>query len=485
MESKKERKVFLEDLPKIKRGQKQIINWRESVGYRVKGIYESLQFEVEIIDYEPKTQYLYIKYLNKDIFRVHTGNFQECKLGKLLGKITKEFKIQIETHFKDNKRDIIIIDKEYRLCKSNNQNTKYYKYRCNKCGYEGWMLEGDLLKRKGCPCCCNPPQVVVEGVNSIIDTDSWMIKYFQGGYGEAKKYTKCSTTKIYPVCPNCGNIKDKPVAIYSIYTNHSIGCPKCCDGLSFPNKVMFNVLEQLNIDFETEYSPNWIKPKRYDFYFELDDKKYIVEMDGGFHKIDNKMSGRTKEESQEIDDYKDLKATKHNIKVIRVDCKESEIKYIKNNVFNSILNELFDLTKIDWLKCEEFALSSLVKDVCEIKKNNQNLTTTDIEKIVHLEKSTIIKYLKKGNSLGWCYYNPKEEKEKSRKKALVSTIKTCSKPIEIFKNGDSLGVFNSVAELIKQSEELFGVKLISSLISKVIKGERNHHRGFTFKYITK
>ena len=40
---------------------------------------------------------------------------------------------------------------------------------------------------------------------------------------------------------------------------------------------MFNFLNQINIDFNKEYSPKWSDNKRYDFYFEKDGKEYIIE----------------------------------------------------------------------------------------------------------------------------------------------------------------------------------------------------------------
>ena len=49
---------------------------------------------------------------------------------------------------------------------------------------------------------------------------------------------------------------------------------------------MSNVLNYLNIDFKTQVSKNtfnWCKNYRYDFYFELNNEKYIIETHGGQH----------------------------------------------------------------------------------------------------------------------------------------------------------------------------------------------------------
>ena len=391
------RKVFLEDLPH----NKSQIDWEKGIGYKVKFIYDDIKGEVKIYDY--KNKYLYVKYLNKDIFKIYIGNFMRCCFGKLLSKYTGEFKIKIGTSFKDDKRDIIIVNKEYRFNEGGHgQDIKYYKYKCNKCGYdEGWIMESNLSKGIGCSCCSNT--IVVEGINDIPTTAPWMIKYFQGGYNEAKLYNKNSNKKIYPVCPDCGKIKDKVKGISDIYKNHSIGCI-CGDGKSYPEKFMNSILEQLDINFVTEYSPNWAKLKRYDFYFELDSEKYIVEMDGSFHFRDNKMNGCTKKNTKEIDNYKDKLAKKYGIKIIRINSEISNLNYIKNNVINSSLNNILDMGKIDWLKCEESALSNLVKRVCKLKRNSPNITTAQISEITKLNIETIRKYLNMGKKLGWCDY---------------------------------------------------------------------------------
>ena len=116
-----------------------------------------------------------------------------------------------------------------------------------------------------------------------------------------------------------------------------------------------------------------------------------------------------------------------------------------------------------------------MQKACEIKKSNPNMTTTQIGKIIGRGYGTIRNYLKIGNLLGWIRYDAKEEKSKSRKLSSMS--------VEIFKNGISLGVFQSVSELSRQSLELFGVKLIRQGISAVCSGKRHKYKGFTFIYI--
>ena len=475
--------MFYNSLPKWSKNGKAkegTINWTESIGCKVKFIYDDIKGEVEIIDYKAKTHMLYIKYLNKKPYKIKTDNFQKCQIGELLNKRTGDFIYNIGDRFIDEKRDITIIDKKY--IKDENQNKKYYRYHCNICNYnEGWMTESNITTKIGCSCCNG--KTIVPGINDIPTTAPFMVQYFQGGYDEAKLYTKSSSHKIYPICPECGRIKTKKIEIYNIYMNHSIGCG-CSDGQSYPFKILFNIFEQLKINFISEYAPKWIKPKRYDFYFKLNNKKYIVEMDGGLgHGNNNILNGQTKEESKAIDDYKDELAKEHNIEVIRIDCdygNNERLEYIKNNILSSKLVNILFLNNISWMECEKFALSNLIKKACEIKRDNPNMTTTEIGTIMNLNRTTINNYLKKGLKIwNWCNYNPKEELIKS----IANNGKKNGKPIEVFKDGKLLGVYPSACYVQDISEKEFGVKIFNGNISKVCNGERKHSQGYVFKYI--
>lgn len=147
------KKVFLDNLPTKegigKNKEKRIFNWIESKGYKIKFIYENIEGYVEIIDY--KKSCLYIKYLNNDIFKINTEDFKKCKLGGMLGLHIKIFKYNINKNIIDENRNITIIDREYRpRYKKNGSkcNDRYYKYHCDKCGNEDWILESNLVNQK-------------------------------------------------------------------------------------------------------------------------------------------------------------------------------------------------------------------------------------------------------------------------------------------------------------------------------------------------
>jgi hypothetical protein len=476
------RKVFLEDLPK--RGK--LIDWKSSVGYIMHFVYDDIDGYFEIINYiiEKECTKLEIIYNNK-IYVICTDSIKQCKLGGILNKYTADFKVEIGKVFKDDKRDITIIDREYRKYKK--QNLKYYKYHCNKDNYEDWIEENHLIKRNnGCTCCSSHNSVL--GINTIWDTDKWMIPIINDDKF-CKTHTYSSHDEIYPTCPYCGRKKSNKMKVSNIYYKHSIGC-SCSDKISYPEKVIFGVLEQLNLDFKTQLSKTtfkWCKDYKYDFYFELNNDQYIIETHGMQHYEDT--SGvyiKTLKEEQENDRTKKELALYNGIKednYIIIDCRKSTLEWIRDNkdgILNSRLNELFDLSTINWNKVEESALSNWVKVACDLKKNNPELTALEIGKNMNLSSVTIRKYLKKGTKIGWCIYNSQKEKKKGN---IKNSGKSQRKQVEIFKDKISLGVFESGSDLERQSEKLFGVKLLQGEISKVCLEKRKYYKGFSFKYV--
>lgn len=390
----------------------------------------------------------------------------------------KGFQLGIRQVLKDDKRNLTIISKEYRKDK-NGWNQKYYKYRCNICGYEGWMKEGSLIGKQnhGCSCCSN--KTIVLGINTIWDTDKWMCDL---GVSEedAKTHTHGSNDKVEIICPDCGKISYK--TINSIYTYKSICC-SCNDSTSYGEKCLESILKQSSITYQTQLNKTtfeWCNKYRYDFYFEYNNEKYICEVNGIQH-YEESPRGRSLKEEKENDKLKKKLALSNGIKpenYIVIDCRKSDLEFIKQNIINSRLNELFDLNSIDWLKVEKFALSNLVKRCCDLW-NSKKYTTKEIAEIMKRAIKTIRKWLNKGNEIGLCIYNGKKEMIKPLKK--YNQNKT--KEIKIFKDNIFLGVFESACELSRQSEKLFGTKFDNSSISKVCKGKLKIYKGFEFQYV--
>lgn len=287
-----------------------------------------------------------------------------------------------------------------------------YKYKCLKCGYDGEKLAASIAKGLGCPCCAN--KIVVKGVNDIPTTAPWMIPYFQGGIEEASQYTKASHKWIYPKCPFCESAREEPMKINTIYNNNGIGCA-CKDNISTANKMIYDIMRQckeLNLItyFKREYQ--FLESKQfYDMYFKVFDHEYLVEMDSDIHSYIKRKHGIIAVPARSLlyDHKKDELAKEHGIPLIRIDCYKSEFDYIKSEIEKSMLAQIIDMKKIDWMRVMEFSFGNLIKNVCEYRKNNPDATTTIISKEFGLSVSTVMCYLKYGNRLNWCYYDSKEE----------------------------------------------------------------------------
>lgn len=479
------KEIFLDELP---RGGKYInknsINWKESIGHKVKFVYDDIEDEIEIVDYDPKTRYLSIKYNNKIIY-ILNGDFLNCKLGNILSKKTSDFKVEIGTTFKDNKRDITIIDREIREVKIENNKCKkgytilkrkWYKYKCNKDFNEDWIEESHLLKGGGCNVCAGRYK------DNMWNTHRELC--VQLGIPKEIAETTTSGSSI-PITFNCKCGNEVTISPNTITTTKSIGCKKCSDGISYPNKFMYEfcrqLLEQGKIKyFEVEYK---IKNKRYDIFIILNNSKtLIIENHGGQHgefitegdllfiKKGNGFKQSNRNDIKE-DIYKCRLAYENGIdNYIQLDCNISDIHYIKHSIKNSILNELFDLTEINWLECNEYALKNIVYEVCKFWEqhrgiNKENITITDLSKIFKLDRRTIGYYLKKGVELGWRNYSGK------------------LKPILVYdKEMNFIGEYESAKYICEHSVELFGICLNRNYISDVATGKRSSYKGYIFKF---
>lgn len=288
-----------------------------------------------------------------------------------------------------------------------------YIVKCKKCKdiqvKEEKNLKKSIKRNSGkCLVCIN--QKVVYGINSIHDTDKWMID-LGVDFEEAKFLTSKSEKEISVVCPDCGRKFSKRLEY--IYKDRSIGC-SCSDcGKSYPERVMAGVLNQLGVDYESEYSPKWSKSKRYDFY--LHSINTIIEVHGAQHYINTKRKySRLLQEEQENDRIKYENAVNHGIeKYVVIDARESELIFLKNSILKS-LKEIFNFRYVDWEQVDKFATKNMIKEICE-HYNNTNLLAKELAKIFNISRGTVIKYLHKGTKLGWCKY----VKETIAKKCIV------------------------------------------------------------------
>lgn len=163
------------------------------------------------------------------------------------------------------------------------------------------------------------------------------------------------------------------------------------------------LLKSLNIEFTRELTSKncrWIRNyKKYDFY--IKNCETIVETHGIQHYEEANRGGRTLKQEQENDEFKKEMALVNGIKeenYIVIDCRESNIDFIRKSILNSRLANIFDLTNIDWIEVDRLSQKSLVKEVYDYHRNTKE-TYTSIGKVFKLSRHTVSRYVKKGIEL--------------------------------------------------------------------------------------
>lgn len=279
-----------------------------------------------------------------------------------------------------------------------------------KCGHGIQSVSVDNYK-SGCRCPICSNNKIVKGVNDLATTHPQFIKHLHD-VNDGYKYPSGSSKIIKIKCDVCNYVKSGSI---TNLIRFGFSCPKCSESTSYSERLMGNVLSSLKeVSYMTQLSATtfkWCDKYRYDFY--IPSLNMIIETHGIQH-YENSSRGRSLEEEQNNDRLKRELALSNGIKhYIELDCRYSILEWVKNSVLNSELSTLMNLSEVNWVECDKLSLPNRIKEACEIKKNNTDITTTDISRIFGINRSTAKEWLIKGNCFGWCHYNPKEEKSKS------------------------------------------------------------------------
>lgn len=281
-----------------------------------------------------------------------------------------------------------------RVDKTSQGRIKKYLCQCQKCH---GMVEHEEKDIRNCIYCAN--KKVLTGFNDINTTHPELVKYFENPEDAKTVYAKASRVYVNLRCPTCG-FKRKMHAS-ALTSSGKMHCPRCSSSNSYPNKLGLAVLLQLPIEnLETEFSPSWAGNYRYDFSFYHQNIHYLMEMDGSFHYDKSKF--KPLEEIQEIDRAKNRLASENNCTLIRIECKKSNIEYIRKNMESSLIGEIFDLATVDWIKCERECSKNSIKQIADYYNKTNSIEQTADH--FYMCEQTAITYLKRAATLGWCNY---------------------------------------------------------------------------------
>ena len=308
------------------------------------------------------------------------------------------YKVGQILEFKQGRIEII---EQIRLKHSKNSDylDKGYRYKCLECGYIGEKKEGEFKRERGCRACVG--QTINVGKNDLWITHPEVAKQLlneEDGYTVTYSSTKYLKFK----CSECGNIVEKQVQ--DVARRDKLFCSNCSDGVPMGERILGNILTQLNIEYKHDSKMYWSNNKRYDFY--IPSLNMIIETHGEQH-YTKAFGDTTVEEQQENDEYKKDLALENGInKYIVIDTSVSDFNYIYNSIESSLHN-LFDFNKLDIEKLKESSSTSLFLKVCKEWKDGNSLE--EIAKINRLSVDGVRKYVKRETDLGYCYYNGKEE----------------------------------------------------------------------------
>ena len=292
-----------------------------------------------------------------------------------------------------------------------------------KCSHEHPEGEGvtpnDYKNGYGCGVCCG--RIVVEGVNDLAtNRPEIAIEWHPTKIGDLKptRVTCKSNKKVWWLCLDCGYEWEATIATR---TSYDTSCSRCGDGISRPNKVMALVVEALGLNYELEYVVEGYSQYRFDIY--LPDYKQAMENDGGQHYayLDDKLkdkkiwNNKTGMEIHYIDLGKESVLMNEGLGLIVVDCRESNIDYIRNSVENHPFFQQFDLSNINWEEIDIQTQKSKKIEVCrywkEQKEVNKDLTPSIVAEIFNIDKTTIVRWLTWGNESGLCTYSGEDERK--------------------------------------------------------------------------
>ena len=277
-------------------------------------------------------------------------------------------------------------------------------HRCNNCNNEWETTPSYLLSKhyNGCPCCCEHPNII--GPAPLYKNSIWASEHkdFFSYYlteEQMQNFMPHSNRKIIVSCPSCKTTKQiSPCQML----HRGFSC-KCKNNQSYPNKFLYNLLEQLHIDYIPEKTFVWSNKKIYDIY--IPSLQCIIENHGEQHYKDNSISRQGLKQEQKNDKYKYHMAINNNIKhYITIDCRKSEYKWMQKSIINSKLLDVLEVNidEINWKKCHEFALSMENHKIIELLNNGVSIK--DVMNSFKISRSTINNYLKNGSDIGLCLY---------------------------------------------------------------------------------
>ena len=341
-------------------------------------------------------------------------------------------------------------------------------FRCHT-GHEFSQILVNALNHDGtlrCPICSN--HRVLRGYNDMWTTAPEQAAYLanpEDGYC----YTKNSNQKLIWQCPECQHVFKRRANQMSLCLYK---CPACSDAISYPEKFMAAVLDQLYLPYERQKMFSWAHRKRYDFF--VTEYNIIIEVNGKQH-YEGIFERNEAQMLVDDEEKRNLALRNHIQEYIILDCRESSMRWMKMAIMNSLLPTILDFDKedIDWDECHRCALNSITHDICDAY--NTGLTVSQIAIQMDHSETTIRAHLKKGAILGLCSYDSQQALQKATQAAGQRVLDTMCKPVSQFDtNGNYIKSFPSIQEAQRATG--------CTHICDCLKGKRKIAGGYIWQY---
>jgi len=353
------------------------------------------EYNLEIIEVpENMVQYTYVYAVDLDGY-IHRTNYISLKRnnGRERAHITHSKNIytrnNIELFLVKNNRSAELLSMWY-----GEDNRLVIELKCLRCNHIFSLKWGSVAHGTGCNKCAGR---FVDNTNSLFVTRPDLVKYFKNPE-DAHALLAGSNKRIVMVCPHCGHEKN---GIVNMLSRHGFTCPVCSDGVSMPEKIIYNILEYLNIDFQPQKMFTWSGKKRYDFY--IPSLNIIIEVHGKQHYENVEIFEDSLEYTTNNDATKKNMALENNISnYIILNFSNTNYEIIEKEIFDNLY--MFEVT------------SEIIKD--SIRKSQHSRVvecwriynsgvkdTNEISKMLKMSRAVIIKYLKLGARVGAVEYD--------------------------------------------------------------------------------
>jgi hypothetical protein len=208
--------------------------------------------------------------------------------------------------------------------------------------------------------------------------------------------------------------------------------------------------------------------------------EYIIEMDGGLGHGNSDFKHKQDVIGIKRDKIKDDLASKHNLDVIRIDCKKSEMDYIKRNIITSKLSEIFDLSQINWDEVFIKATDNLFLQICDYY-NQGHIAKKELCNKFKVSNSTIVKALHICNDLGLCVYNQEIRHKHAGKISLNAQLNKEGYHVVLYDLDNTyVGEFINGTSCARKMMEMHPeLNLTKAGITGAIYKNTIHYKGFT------